>query len=206
MSESSGVVGIVEGDYTGQPADTQVWIIGGQAYEADSGGGITGGNIAVTIGGDADTTYASLVTAIDGGPGNVDADVPVLGRLRIRTAVSAGGAVQNSGGSVAVSETAANFDWRGANTNQNGRGTASRRRETCRRTIDTLFVAAASARLCEFSWTPSRVVNVQVRAADGMLINIGSDLWTISGNAVLWTASGVAHIADTQIVDVTVEE
>ena len=28
MSESSGVVGIVEGDYTGQPADTQVWIIG----------------------------------------------------------------------------------------------------------------------------------------------------------------------------------
>jgi len=204
LADSSGSVGIVEGDYTGQPADTETWTIGATTYEADSGGGVTAPNVTVTIGGDADTTYASLVTAIDAAADLVDADVPALGRLRIRTAVAVGGTVTESGSSIAASEAAANFDWRGANTNQAGRAQSSRKREACRRSVDALFAAASSARVCEFTWTPARIVSVYVSASG--VPDLVTDAFTISGNAVVWTSAGAVHIANGDTIDVIVEE
>lgn len=207
LADSSGAVGIVEGDYTGQPADTETWTIGGTTYEADSVGGVTEPNVAVSIGGDADTTYATLVSAIDVQADLVDADVPALGRLRIRTAESAGGAVVASSSSIALAETAASFAWRGANTNQAGRSPAGRRREICRRTADALFVAAASARVCEFTWTPANIVDVYISTSAGVMVTpISTDQFTIAGNAVVWTSAGATHVANTQTMSITVEE
>lgn len=205
LSDTSGVIGLVEGDYTGQPADTETWVVGTTTYEADSGGGVTGGRTAVTIGGDADATYANLVTAIDAGADLVDADIPVAGRLRIRTALTAGGTVTPSGSSVAVSEAAANFDWRGANTNQSGLASGLRRRETCTRTVDALFAAASTARVCEFPWTPARIVAVYGSDSSGVP-DLWTDQFTISGNAIVWTSAGAIHVANGDKISVLVEE
>ena len=51
-------------DFTAQPADTDTIVIGGTTYEFNSGGGVTVGNTAVTIGADVATTVANLVAAV----------------------------------------------------------------------------------------------------------------------------------------------
>ena len=62
--------------YTGQPADGNTLRLTSsdgtiKTYEFESGGGVTAGNVAVTISGDdADATYAALKTAIDGASGH----------------------------------------------------------------------------------------------------------------------------------------
>jgi flagellar hook protein FlgE len=49
--------------FSGQPADGDTVTIGGTTYEFDSGGGVTAGNTAVTIGGTLATTLNNLKTA-----------------------------------------------------------------------------------------------------------------------------------------------
>ena len=203
MSEASGVVGIVEGDYVGMPNASETVTIGGDVYEWDG----VGANINVlTVPANADATYAALVTAINtNGTALVLADIPVNGRLRIRTAATRGGTVTVSGASIAFSETSANFVRLGANTNQSGRGSASRRRETCQRTVDALFAAAATARVCEFTWTPDHIVSVEVSTATGAPVYV-TDLFTLTGNGVLWDSDGATHVGDTNLIRVVVEE
>ena len=50
--------------YTGQPADADKITINGKVFEFESTGGVTGGNIAVTIGGTNDATFENLRQAI----------------------------------------------------------------------------------------------------------------------------------------------
>lgn len=50
--------------YSGQPADGDTVVINGTTYEFDSGGGVTGGNTAVTIGGSLAATLTNLDTAV----------------------------------------------------------------------------------------------------------------------------------------------
>ena len=47
-----------------QPADAETVTIDGITYEFDSGGGVTAGNVAVTIGADTDATTTNLAAAI----------------------------------------------------------------------------------------------------------------------------------------------
>ncbi len=50
-------------DFASQPADGDTIVIGGTTYEFNSGGGVTVGNTAVTIGADVTSTVAALRTA-----------------------------------------------------------------------------------------------------------------------------------------------
>ncbi len=52
-------------DFANQPSDGDTIVIGGTTYEFNSGGGVTGGNTAVTIGADVASSIANLVTAAD---------------------------------------------------------------------------------------------------------------------------------------------
>jgi hypothetical protein len=62
--------GLMRFDYTGQPADTETLTIGDGintaiVYEWDNNSTYTAGRTPVTIGADADASYANLVTAIN---------------------------------------------------------------------------------------------------------------------------------------------
>jgi len=66
LNDSSGNPYAAAGrlDFSAQPADGDTIDIGGTTYEFDSGGGVAGGNTAVTIGTDLATTVGNLVTAV----------------------------------------------------------------------------------------------------------------------------------------------
>ncbi|HEY4635633.1 MAG TPA: flagellar hook-basal body complex protein [Rhodospirillales bacterium] len=66
LNDSSGNPYAAAGrlDFSAQPADTDTIVIGGTTYEFDSGGGVGGGNTAVTIGASLAATVGSLVTAV----------------------------------------------------------------------------------------------------------------------------------------------
>ena len=51
-------------DFASQPADGDTIVIGGTTYEFNSGGGVSGGNTAVTIGADVASTVANLVSSV----------------------------------------------------------------------------------------------------------------------------------------------
>jgi len=207
-----GAVGIVELDYTGQPADTEAFTVTTagpvvNVYEWDDGlgGGVTPGNVSVAIGIDADASYANLAASIAGMAQNIVADVPVAGRFRIRTADAPGGAAANSGDSVAIVHTTSNLTAIGTNTNQSGRATAARRIGVVSRAVDALFAAGASGRVGELTWTPTRILSVQVLDTNGGPKYV-TDRFTVSGNAVVWTSNGATNIANTDVIRVVVEE
>ena len=66
-----------------QPADTETVTINGVTYEFDSGGGVTPGNIAVTIGIDTDATSSNLEAQINlqQGAGNTNVTATVNGSV-----------------------------------------------------------------------------------------------------------------------------
>lgn len=69
--------GVGNAVFTAQPDDTDTITINdglkSVVFEFDSGGGVTGGNTAVTIGGDQDITLANLARAINAADINVEA-------------------------------------------------------------------------------------------------------------------------------------
>lgn len=75
MKETATASATASISYTGQPADgntiTLVSTDGtSKTYEFDSDASITAGNVSVTIGNDADATYAALKTAVEGAGGH----------------------------------------------------------------------------------------------------------------------------------------
>jgi flagellar hook-associated protein 3 FlgL len=75
-----------------QPADGETVIINGVTYEFESAGGVTAGNVAVTIGADTDATTANLGAQINvqQGFGNTDATASVSGSVLTLTADTQG--------------------------------------------------------------------------------------------------------------------
>jgi len=203
-NQLDGSVGVIEGDYVGQPGAGNTFTItsgGAIVYEWDG----VGANVNVAIGGDADTSYANLLAAIHGQAHNILFDVPAPGRIRIRTALTPGGAVTESDASVAVAHTTANLTMLGTNTNQTGRNLITRRQAWVRRVVDVLFAAGANGRVGELTWAPARILCVQVFTATGAP-KYATDLFTITGNGVLWDSDGAVHIANTDEIRVLVEE
>lgn len=93
--------GVGQITFTGQPADGDTLVIGGTTYEFDSGGGVTGSNTAVTIGGSLAGTLANLDTAV------ADPRVSVLNGTTMQVLqTAAGSSLTVTPGSSAISSAA----------------------------------------------------------------------------------------------------
>lgn len=202
---SNGAVAIAEGSFPGNTSDTETVTIGADVYEFDSGGGVTGGRITVTIGVGAEATLDNLITAINAnGTELVRADKSGTDTLLLQSAATRGGTAAAADPSIALTEAAVNFNWTPGNVNMNtlgGEASAAKKRSVCKVTLTTDMLAGSAFRPCQFDFTPTRFT-VYLQSSAGVPKLNFSDQVTISGNAILWTDAGAVHPANTDILTI----
>jgi YD repeat-containing protein len=138
---------------TNNPADTETVTIGGDVYEWDSGGGVGGGNIAVTIGGDEAASAVNLQNAINAAGENVLAEKVTIALAGIEAVIvsnaDAPGGVRTPGDlALAFSETMAgggNY-WTVPNFSAaDGKAAAQRKRATAKKILGAEEITAGFA-------------------------------------------------------------
>lgn len=180
MEGSAAVVLLVQ---SGQPVANDTLDIGADTYEFDG----VGGNINVTIGGDAETTLDNLISAINtSGTENLAAIKSGTTIAIIRSATAPGGTVVGADPDIALdASSATNYAFNEGDVNMNTLGgvAATKTATACAvLTITTAMITATTARLA-FPFTP-RGFTISATSS-GVPVAFTTDTAAISGDDIV---------------------